>query len=63
MKGYSTTTFAKKHGISGSRVRQLLREGRIYPAQKVGERTWYIWDNAVIIPPYDWPRRKMRRAG
>ncbi len=60
MKGYSTKTFGEKHGISDSRVRQLLRDERIYPAQKVGERTWYIWGNAVIIPAWERPNRKLR---
>ena len=58
MKGYSTKTFGDKHGISASRVRQLLRDERIYPAQKAGKRTWYIEPNAVIIPPWERPNRK-----
>jgi hypothetical protein len=62
MKGYSTKTFGEKHGISGSRVRQLLRDGRIYPAQKVGKRTCYIERNAVIIPPWERPNRKLRHG-
>ena len=63
MKGLSTKTFGEKHGISGSRVRQLLRDERIYPAYKLGKRTWYIEPNAVIITPFDRPRRKLRGAG
>jgi hypothetical protein len=62
IRGYSTKTFSEKHCISASRVRQLLRDERIYPPQKVGERTWYIEGNTVIIPPWESVDRKADRS-
>ena len=60
MKLYDTTTFGAKHGISDSRVRQLLRDGRIYPAEKISSVKWIIYPNAVIVGPWERPNRKLR---
>jgi hypothetical protein len=60
MKLYDTKTFGEKHGISDSRVRQLLRDKRIFPAEKIGNVQWIIYPNAVIVPPYERPNRKLR---
>jgi hypothetical protein len=62
MASHSTKTFGAKHGISDARVRQLLRNGRIYPAEKIGDMLWIIYPNAVIIPRWERPNRKLRRA-
>ena len=59
-KPYSTKTFGEKHGLCDSRIRQLLLQKRIFPAEKVGGTVWYIYPNAVIIPPYQRPNRQER---
>lgn len=43
----SSSGFARAHGLSGQRVRQLLAAGRIEGAQRVGAR-WVIPQDAVI---------------
>ncbi len=62
MRMYSTAEFAKKHGVSDSRIRQLLLEDRIFPRQKLGSGQWIMFGNSVIVAPYDRPNRKMRGA-
>lgn len=47
-----TKEFAEKHNITPGRVRQLLAEGRIYPAHKVGS-VWLLYGNSVIVAPHD----------
>lgn len=42
--------FAEKHGLTDSRVRQLIAEARIAGARKLG-RDWMIPNRAVIRPP------------
>lgn len=51
MKYLDTKEFAAKHGITPGRVRQLLAEGRVYPADKVGG-TWLLYGNSVIVAPH-----------
>jgi len=63
MKVYSTAAFAKKHGVSDSRIRQLLLEERIFPRQKLDNGRWIMFANTVIVAPYDRPNRKLREAG
>jgi hypothetical protein len=60
MKTYSTSQFARKHGVSDSRIRQLLAEERIFPYQKLGSGQWILFSNSVIVAPYDRPNRKLR---
>ena len=62
MKLYSTKEFAEKHGVSDSRIRQLLLEDRIFPRQKLGNGRWIMFGNSVIVAPYDRPNRRLRRA-
>ncbi len=62
MKMMSTRQFAKKHGVSASRIRQLLLEERIFPYQKLSGGQWILYSNSVIVPPYERPNRKLRRA-
>jgi hypothetical protein len=42
--------FAKLVNLHPSRIRALLKEGRIKGAQKIG-RDWVIPKNAKILPP------------
>ena len=63
MKIYSTADFARKHGVSDSRIRQLIAEDRIFPRQRLGNRRWIMFGNSVIVPPYERPNRKLRRVG
>ena len=60
MKLYSTKEFAKKHGVSSSRVRQLLLQGRIYPAERLSSG-WIIYPNAVVVPPFERMNRRPRQ--
>ncbi len=63
MKLYSTAEFARKHGVSDSRIRQLLLEERIFPRQKLGSGQWIMFGNIVIVAPYERTSRKRRGAG
>lgn len=63
MKLYGTKEFAAKHGVSDSRIRQLLLEDRIFPHHKLGNGRWILFENSVIVAPYDRPNRKLRGAG
>ncbi len=63
MEVYSTADFARKHGVSDSRIRQLLLEDRIFPRQKLGNGRWILFRNSVIVPPYERTNRTLRRAG
>ena len=60
MEIYSTSQFARKHGVSDSRIRQLLAEERIFPYQKLGSGQWILFSNSVIVAPYERPNRKLR---
>ncbi len=60
MKLYSTKEFAKKHGVSDSRIRQLLLEERIFPRQKLGNGRWIMFSNSVIVAPYERTNRNLR---
>jgi hypothetical protein len=62
MKLYSTKQFAEKHGVSDSRIRQLLLEDRIFPRQKLSSGQWILFHNSVIVAPYERPNRMLRRA-
>ena len=63
MEIYSPSQFAEKHGVSASRIRQLLAEGRVFPCQKTASGHWILFANTVIVAPYTRPRRKLRRTG
>ena len=41
MEIYSPSQFAEKHGVSASRIRQLLAEDRIFPRQKTPADTGF----------------------
>ncbi len=56
----SVAEFADEHGLSRARVRKLIREGRVYPVGRLGSGTYYIYPNAVIVPPYQRPNRRLR---
>jgi hypothetical protein len=60
MKILSPSQFAQKHGVSASRIRQLLAEDRICPRQKTASGHWILFANSVIVAPYDRPNRKLR---
>jgi hypothetical protein len=60
METYSTSQFARKHGVSDSRIRQLLAEERIFPYQKLGSGQWILFSNSVIVAPYERLNRKLR---
>jgi hypothetical protein len=60
MEIYSPSQFAKKHGESASRIRQLLAEERIFPRQKSASGYWILFPNSVIVAPYERPGRKLR---
>jgi hypothetical protein len=61
MEIYSPSQFADKHGVSASRIRQLLAEDRIFPREKTASGHWILFANSVIVAPYVRPRRKLRR--
>jgi hypothetical protein len=61
MEIYSPSQFAEKHGVSASRVRQLLRGQRIFPYQKSSTGRYVLFANSVIVAPYERPNRKLRR--
>jgi len=63
MKVYSTAEFARKHGVSDSRIRQLIAEDRVFPRQKLDNGRYIMFANSVIVAPYERPNRKLRRAG
>jgi len=63
LKVYSTAEFAKRHGVSDSRIRQLLAEERVFPRQKLDDGRWIMFGNSVIVAPYDRPNRTLRGAG
>ena len=63
MELYSTADFARKHGVSDSRIRQLLLEERIFPYQKLGNGRWIMFGNSVIVPPYERTNRTLRGPG
>ena len=62
MKVNGTKEFAEKHGVSDSRIRQLLLEDRIFPRQKLSNGRWILFSNSMIVAPYDRPNRKLRGA-
>jgi hypothetical protein len=63
MKLYTTKEFAQKHGVSDSRIRQLLAEERIFPYQKLGNGRYVMYSNSVIVAPYERTNRRLRGAG
>ena len=63
LKVYSTAEFARKHGVSDSRIRQLIAEDRVFPRQKLSNGRHLMLENSVIVPPYERPKRKLRGAG
>ncbi len=62
MKVYITAEFARKHGVSDSRIRQLIAENRVFPRQKLGNGRWIMFGNSVIVAPYERTNRTLRRA-
>ncbi|HLL39012.1 MAG TPA: hypothetical protein VK357_05015, partial [Rubrobacteraceae bacterium] len=63
LKIYSTAEFARKHGVSDSRIRQLIAEDRVFPRQRLDDGRYIMFANSVIVPPYDRPNRRLRGAG
>jgi hypothetical protein len=63
MEIYSTSQFAEMHGVSTSRIRQLLAEERVFPYQKSSNGRWILFSNSVVVAPYDRPNRKLRGTG
>jgi hypothetical protein len=60
MEIYSPSQFAQKHGVSASRIRQLLAEERIFPYQKTSNGRYILFANSLIVAPYERPNRKLR---
>ena len=60
MEVYSPSQFGAKHGVSASRIRQLLAADRIFPRQKTASGHWILFSNSVIVAPYERPNRKLR---
>ena len=63
MQVYSTADFARKHGVSDSRIRQLIAEDRVFPRQKLANGPHLMFENSVIVAPYERANRKLRTAG
>ncbi len=63
MQIYSPSQFGRKHGVSASRIRQLLAEERIFPYQKSSNGQYILFANSVIVAPYERPNRKLRGTG
>lgn len=57
----SPSQFAEKHGVSASRIRQLLAEEHIFPYQKCSNGRYILFPNSVIVAPYTCPSQKLRR--
>jgi hypothetical protein len=62
-RGVKPADFAREHGVSDSRIRQLLLEDRIFSRQKLGNGRWIMFGNSMIVAPYDRPDRTLRGAG
>jgi hypothetical protein len=62
LKVYSTAEFAKKHGVSDSRIRQLIAEDRVFPRQRLDNGRYIMFANSVIVAPYERAKRKLRGA-
>ncbi len=63
MQVYSTADFARKYGVSDSRIRQLIAEDRVFPRQKLANGRHIMFENSVIVAPYERTSRKLRTAG
>jgi hypothetical protein len=63
MEILGTSQFGAKHGVSASRIRQLLAEDRIFPRQKTASGHWILFANRVIVAPHARPGRKLRGPG
>ncbi len=63
MKVYSTAEFARKHGVSNSRIRQLIAEDRVFPRQRLDNGRYIMFANSVIVAPYERTNRKLRGVG
>jgi hypothetical protein len=59
---YTTKEFAEKHGVSDSRIRQLLAEERIFPYQKLGNGRYVKYSKSVIVASYERTNRKLRET-
>ncbi len=47
MKVNGTKEFPEKHGVSDSRIRQLLFEDRIFSRQKLSNGRWILSSNSM----------------
>ena len=63
MEIYSPAQFARKHGVSESQIRQLLAQERIFPYQKSSNGRYVLFQNSVIVAPYERSGRKLRGRG
>ena len=59
-KYLSVSETAKALGLCGSRIRQLIADGRL-PAARAGRRTWLVERQAVERFLARWPVRAYRR--
>jgi hypothetical protein len=62
LKIYSTAEFARKHGVSDSRIRQLIAENRVFPRQRLANGRYIMFANSVIVAPYERTKRALRRV-
>ncbi len=60
MKIMDVKTFAEKHNMHPQRVRKLLRQERVFPYQRLPNGQYILYQNTVIVRPYERPNRKMR---
>ncbi len=59
---YSTREFAALKSISGSRLRQLTRQGRVYPYKKNARGEYIYFGNTVIIRPALRPGKRLAKS-
>ena len=52
--------FARRHNMHPQRVRKLLRQERVWPHQRLDNGRYLLYENTVIVRPYERPNRKMR---
>lgn len=60
MKVMDVNEFARRHNMNPQRVRKLLRQERVWPHQRLDNGRYLLYENTVIVRPYERPNRKMR---
>ena len=60
MKVLGVKEFAEQRRMHPQRVRKLLREKRVFLYQKLENGRYVLFQNTVIVAPYERPNRKLR---